>query len=103
DAPLRAALTDDVPVVADAAALAQLPPRLRPDVLLTPHAGELARMLGVERAAVEADPLAHARQAAVTWNATVLLKGARTLIVPPEGPVRVNLASTPWLGTAGSG
>lgn len=103
DEALAAALSDGVPVVVDAAALSHLPERLRPDVLLTPHAGELARMLDVEREAVEADPLAHARAAAERWDATVLLKGPRTLVVPPEGAVRATMAGTPWLGTAGSG
>lgn len=101
--PLAAALADDVPVVVDASALAHLPRRLRPDVLLTPHAGELARLLDTDRADVEGDPLTHARRAAARWNATVLLKGPRTLVVSPDGPVRVNLSGTPWLGTAGAG
>ncbi|RLV56535.1 bifunctional ADP-dependent NAD(P)H-hydrate dehydratase/NAD(P)H-hydrate epimerase [Aeromicrobium phragmitis] len=102
-APLAAALADGVPVVVDASALGHLPERLRPDVLLTPHAGELARLLDVERADVEGDPLGHARRAAERWNATVLLKGPRTLVVSPDGRVRVNLSGTPWLGTAGAG
>ncbi len=97
------ALRDEVPVVLDASALAHLPDRLSPSILLTPHAGELARMLGVERSAVEADPLGHARSASQRWNATVLLKGPRTLVVAPDGRVRVNLSGTPWLGTAGAG
>ena len=87
----------------DATALTRLPARLRPDVLLTPHAGELARMLDVERAEVEADPWRHARDAARRWDATVLVKGARTLVVAPDGRTLVNTSGTPWLGTAGAG
>ncbi|MBM9462036.1 NAD(P)H-hydrate epimerase [Aeromicrobium sp. YIM 150415] len=101
--PVRAALDDDVPVLLDATALTHLPPRLRPDVLLTPHAGELARMLEVERAEVEADPWPHARTAARRWDATVLLKGPRTLVVAPDGRTMVNTSGTPWLATAGAG
>ncbi|MFD1859670.1 bifunctional ADP-dependent NAD(P)H-hydrate dehydratase/NAD(P)H-hydrate epimerase [Aeromicrobium camelliae] len=101
--PLISALADDVPVVVDASALAHLPERLRPDVVLTPHAGELARLLDVERAEVEADPLLSARRVVERWNATVLLKGPRTLVVSPDGRVRVNLSGTSWLGTAGAG
>ncbi|OUZ10428.1 NAD(P)H-hydrate epimerase [Aeromicrobium sp. PE09-221] len=101
--PVRRALDDDVPVLLDAAALTHLPPRLRPDVLLTPHAGELARMLEVERDEVEADPWSHAREAARRWDATVLVKGARTLVVSPDGRTLVNLSGTPWLATAGAG
>ena len=96
-------LADGVPVLFDAAALDHVPASFDGDVLLTPHAGELARMLDTERSAVEADPLGHARSAAERWNATVLLKGPRTLIVSPDGQVAVNLTGSPWLGTAGSG
>ena len=62
-------------------------------LLLTPHAGELARLLtdlghDTGRDAVEADPLTHARRAAEETGATVLLKGAVTLVVAAaEGPV----------------
>jgi hydroxyethylthiazole kinase-like uncharacterized protein yjeF len=100
---LTVALGDGVAVVVDATALQHLPDRLRPDVVLTPHAGELAAMLGVERDAVEADPWGHARLASDRWDATVLLKGRRTVVVSPDGPARVNLSGTAWLGTAGSG
>lgn len=101
--PLAAALADDVPVLVDATALNHLPATFAVDALLTPHAGELAGMLGIDRVDVEADPLAHARRAAERWSATVLLKGARTVIAAPDGRARVNTTGTPWLGTAGAG
>lgn len=91
------------PLVADADALRLLPQRLPGPAVLTPHAGELARMLGVERAAVEAQPLLHARTAAARWQATVLLKGPVALVVDPDGRARANPTGTPWLATAGSG
>ncbi|MET0932061.1 MAG: NAD(P)H-hydrate dehydratase [Aeromicrobium sp.] len=100
---LAAALADGVPVVIDASALQHLPDSFDVPVLLTPHAGELATMLGLERDAVEADPLGHAASAAERWGATVLLKGPRTLVVTPGRATRVNLTGSPWLGTAGSG
>ncbi|KAA1422310.1 NAD(P)H-hydrate dehydratase [Mumia zhuanghuii] len=100
---LAVALEDEVPVVVDADALQHVPDRFDVPVLLTPHAGELARMLDVERSAVEADPLGHATRAAERWEATVLLKGARTLVVAPGEPARVNLTGSPWLATAGAG
>jgi hydroxyethylthiazole kinase-like uncharacterized protein yjeF len=100
---LANALTDGVAVVVDASALQHLPETFGVPALLTPHAGELAAMLGVGRDAVEADPLRHATEAAERWRATVLLKGARTLVVTPGRPTRVNLTGSPWLGTAGSG
>ena len=99
---LAAALGDGVPTVVDADALAHAPTG-RADVVLTPHAGELARMLAVDRAVIEARPLEHARRAAELYGATVLLKGRRTLVVHPDGRVRVTTTGTPWLATAGAG
>ncbi len=102
---IRAALADDVPIVLDASALEieHLPESFDTPALLTPHAGELARLLHTDREAVEADPLGHANAAAERWNATVLLKGPRTLIATPGRTTRVNLTGSPWLGTAGAG
>jgi hydroxyethylthiazole kinase-like uncharacterized protein yjeF len=100
---LQAALHDDVPLVIDADALQHLPTPLDRPTLLTPHAGELAAMLGAERAAVEADQLAFVRRAARQWEATVLLKGHHTLVAEPDGRVRVTTVGTPWLAVAGAG
>lgn len=100
---VQMALEDGVPLVLDADALSYLPDRFESPALLTPHAGELARMMGVARDQVEADPLGHAREAAERWNATVLLKGARTLVAQTGAPTRVNLSGSPWLATAGAG
>ncbi|TDO49262.1 hydroxyethylthiazole kinase-like uncharacterized protein yjeF/hydroxyethylthiazole kinase-like uncharacterized protein yjeF [Kribbella sp. VKM Ac-2527] len=72
-------------------------------VLITPHAGELARLLGVDRSTVEAARLKHARLAAERYDVTVLLKGSTTVIAAPDGQLRVNTNATPWLATAGSG
>lgn len=100
---LRRSLADDVPVVVDADALAHAPLARGRAAVLTPHAGELARMLGVERADVEARWLEHARRAAEQYDAVVLLKGRRTVVAHPDGRVRVTTSGTPWLGTAGAG
>lgn len=100
---LEVVLDQGVPVVVDADALAVLPGSVPVPALLTPHAGELARMLDVDRETVEARPLAHVREAAERWSCTVLLKGERTLVATPGRPTRVNLTGTRWLGTAGSG
>ncbi len=100
---VREAAADDVPLVLDADALAHVPTGHPAGMLLTPHAGELARMLDVERAEVEADQLAHARRAAERYGAVVLLKGRHTLVAAPDGRVRVTTVGPPWLATAGAG
>ncbi|HWJ11805.1 MAG TPA: NAD(P)H-hydrate dehydratase [Nocardioides sp.] len=100
---LRDALADDVPVVVDADALAFADLARGRDAVLTPHAGELSRMLGVGRDVIEAAPLAHARAAADRYNAVVLLKGRHTVVARPGGRVRVTTTGTPWLATAGAG
>ena len=106
--PVSRLLEDDVPVLVDADGLAHLPkPTERPPgarLLLTPHAGELSRLLDVDRHEIEAHRLEYARQAAEQLDATVLLKGATTVVVSPDGRVRVpRYPATPWLATAGSG
>ena len=106
---LARVLASDLPVLVDADGLtiaAGDRGLLRRDAptLITPHAGELARLLGTERAAVEARRLAHARQAAAELGVTVLLKGSTTVIAGPDGgPALVNATGTSWLATAGSG
>jgi len=109
---LAAVLGTDLPVLVDADGLTILSqvrgllPRQAP-TLITPHAGELARLLGTDAASVEAQRLEHARRAAGELGVTVLLKGSTTVIAPsggaPEEPVLVNPTGTPWLATAGSG
>ena len=104
----RDAIDTGLPAVADAGALPALPDRLAPHVVLTPHAGELASLLqrlgGTEdRQAVEAATLGAARRAAARTGATVLLKGASTLVAAPSGAAYSQADGTPWLATAGSG
>jgi ADP-dependent NAD(P)H-hydrate dehydratase / NAD(P)H-hydrate epimerase len=100
---LAAALDDRVPLVVDADALAHVEGRFPGQAVLTPHAGELAAMLRVDRADIEARPLRYARRAAKRHNAVVLLKGRHTLVATPQGRVRVTTTGTPWLATAGAG
>lgn len=105
-AALERVLAEGVPTVVDADALhpdllARL--TLRPDVVLTPHAGELGRLLGVERPVIEADPLAHVRLAAQQTGATVLLKGASQLVATPRGDVTLAVGGPAWTAQAGSG
>jgi len=94
----------EVPLVVDAGALgvlaAQDPPRL---CVATPHAGELAGLLGTSRAEVESDPAAAATAWATERGVVVLLKGPVTVVAAPDGALFSQGGSTPWLATAGSG
>lgn len=94
-----------LPAVLDAGALGYLDGlELGEQVVLTPHAGEAARLLGVERAEVEARRLEFVRRVADELGATVLLKGSTTLVAAPGGgTVRANPTGTAALATAGSG
>ena len=103
EAALRRAIADGVPVVVDADALQHVSAPLEVPALLTPHAGELARMLDVERVDVEQQPLRFVREAAERFQAAVLLKGARTLVAGPSQTPWVSSTGTPWLATAGAG
>ena len=71
--------------------------------VLTPHDGELGRLLGIESQEVAERRLHHARDAARRSRAIVVLKGDDTLVVAPEGLVAVSPAGTPALATAGTG
>jgi len=89
-------------VVADADALtacAGAPERLRGAAVVTPHAGEFARVFGPPGE----DRPAAVRAAAVRTGAVVVLKGADSLIAAPDGRLAINAAAPPSLATGGSG
>jgi ADP-dependent NAD(P)H-hydrate dehydratase / NAD(P)H-hydrate epimerase len=71
--------------------------------ILTPHAGELARLLETDGKSVQRERLAHARRAAEQAGAIVVLKGDDTLVVEPSGRVAVSRGHSPALATAGTG
>ncbi len=87
---------------AHAGALAELASREVPTVL-TPHAGELARLLETDSDRVAHERLSHARRAAEQARAVVVLKGDDTLIVEPFGRVAISRGHSPALATAGTG
>jgi hydroxyethylthiazole kinase-like uncharacterized protein yjeF len=107
---LRRVLATNLPVLIDADGLTLLSnhrdllPRPAP-TLLTPHAGELGRLLRADPADVAARRLEHARRAAAEFGACVLLKGSTTVVAPPYDvdPVLINTTGTSWLATAGTG
>jgi hydroxyethylthiazole kinase-like uncharacterized protein yjeF len=87
---------------AHAGRLADLAGRDAPTVL-TPHAGELARLLDTDSDSVERARLRHAREAAEAANAVVVLKGDDTIVAGPGGRVGVSVGGAPGLATAGTG
>jgi NAD(P)H-hydrate epimerase len=93
-----------LPVVVDADGLFGLAPVHREaPTILTPHAGELARLLDVESAWVAAHRLDAAGRAAERFGAVVLLKGADTIVRAPDGRTVVCDTGPPSLATAGTG
>ena len=107
---VQEALAGEEPVLIDAGgldllALTDLGMRRGRPTLLTPHAGECARLLGVERSQVEAEPVGHAEELARRTGATVLLKGSHTVIASPQevAPVWSQADAPAWTGTAGAG
>ena len=114
DASTRRLIEDLVPRVAaplvlDADALNLLSehrtilPRLSPQIVLTPHPAEFARLSGLETSAVQQDRRGIASRFAKAWNKVVVLKGAGTVIAAPDGRVTLNPIATPALASGGTG
>lgn len=93
--------------VLDAAAMTALAPQaahaLAGRLILTPHAGEMAALSGLTKAAVEADPLAAARGIAQAFRSVVVMKGAETFVVSPDGRAWLHRGGVVGLATSGSG
>jgi len=84
-------------------ALATRGVRRAPRVIVTPHAGEMAHLTGRDKDAIDADPAAIAHDAAIAWNAVVVLKGAITHVASPDGEVWRHEGGNAGLGVSGSG
>jgi ADP-dependent NAD(P)H-hydrate dehydratase / NAD(P)H-hydrate epimerase len=94
----------ELPVVVDADALFELEPVDWPAPrVLTPHEGELGRLLGRDSKEIAAHRLASVREAAERFGCVVLLKGADSLVAAPDGAVLVSGLGLPSLATAGTG
>jgi NAD(P)H-hydrate epimerase len=72
-------------------------------VVLTPHPGEMARLLGVSTDDVQSDRIGMASDAAAKFGVTVVLKGAGTVIATPDGEVFVNTTGNPGMASGGTG
>ena len=73
------------------------------ELVLTPHPGELSRLLGANRSEIESDPWSHARSAAKRFGQVVVLKFAHTVVALPNGELWVAHQAPPGLATAGTG
>ena len=94
----------DLPAVVDADALFDLEPLRRDSpTVLTPHAGELARLLGTDSDWVDAHRLEAAQRGAERFDAVLVLKGADTIVATPGSGVIVSDLGPPALATAGTG
>jgi len=99
-----------VPLVLDADALtvladdpARLTGREERDVIITPHPGEMARLVGKSIADVQANRIEVATEFATSHSVYVVLKGHRTVIATPEGHVYINPTGNPGMATGGTG
>ncbi len=100
----------EVPIVLDADGLNALAgksnllaQRKAAHLVVTPHPGEMARLVGVSTAEVQKDRVSCARNAAREWNAWVVLKGFHTVLASPSGEVFVNTTGDAGLAKGGSG
>ena len=113
DAFVRQLLRDDAlaglrGVVIDADALNALAgsdwqPHVRAPFVVTPHAGEMARLVGTDVAAIQAERLPLAQAQAAEWGGTVVLKGANTAVAAPDQRARISPVAEAALATAGTG
>jgi hydroxyethylthiazole kinase-like uncharacterized protein yjeF len=100
----------ELPVIVDADGLNafdgradELRDRKSKFLTITPHPGEMARLLGCSIKGIQSDRLKAARAAAARWNAHVILKGFHTVIASPDGSVFVNTTGNAGLAKGGTG
>lgn len=94
---------DGLNALADIKTWSQFLHRLPHGVVLTPHPGEMSRLLGTTIEEVAANRIALARRAAQEWAVVVVLKGAYTVVASPNGTACINPFANPALATAGTG
>lgn len=98
-----------LPLVIDADALNALATKIeilkkrKGKIILTPHPGEMGRLLGISTDKVQENRVQYALEGAKKWGVIVVLKGYRTLIVTPEGSLYVNPTGNPGMASAGTG
>ena len=99
----RLALVLDAAALGAVNELANVPLRDPPFGVITPHAGEMARLVAADRRSIEDEPASFACRLARKANVVVVLKGAVTIIAHPTGPAWKHVGHAIGLGTSGSG
>jgi ADP-dependent NAD(P)H-hydrate dehydratase / NAD(P)H-hydrate epimerase len=98
-----------IPMVIDAdgvnalAGSADILKKVKAPVVMTPHPGEMARLLGISTADVQKDRIGVASDFAATFGVTLVLKGAGTVIASPHGQVFINMTGNPGMASGGMG
>jgi NAD(P)H-hydrate epimerase len=77
--------------------------KIQAPVVITPHPGEMARLLEVSIKEIQGSRLETTGRAATVWNVVALLKGAKTVVAAPDGSVYINPTGNPGMATGGSG
>ncbi|MDO8573672.1 MAG: NAD(P)H-hydrate dehydratase [Candidatus Daviesbacteria bacterium] len=77
--------------------------KLKGNAVLTPHPGEMAKLTGLSVKEIQSDRINIAKSYAAKWKKIIVLKGANTIIAPPEGQVAISPFANPLLSTAGTG
>ncbi len=99
----------EVPLVMDADALNAISAapsmlkKLKTEAVLTPHPGEMARLMGTDTKQVQSDRIGTATGFAQKYGVTVVLKGSRTIVAYPDGWVHINTTGNAGMATAGTG
>lgn len=99
----------EVPVIVDADGLNAIAKntailkKIKAPVVLTPHPGEMARLMGISTQDVQNDRVENARKFSIQYKAVVVLKGARTIIAEPGGKIYINPTGNPGMASGGMG
>lgn len=97
------ALVLDADALNALAGISQWWQKLPCDAVLTPHPGEMARLTGLSVDEIQSRRLSVAREAAVSWQKTIVLKGAYTIVAAPDGRTVINPTANSGLASAGTG
>ncbi len=98
-----------IPLVLDADALncisrdINILKKLKADAVITPHPGEMARLMGISTEEVQNNRINIARDFAARWKVVTVLKGSRTVIAGADGRIFINPTGNPGMSTAGTG